>query len=599
MRDLLTISSSTTDLGGTKFMKKRTIRRLIAILLLLLTVGFASVACKSKNSGDRGSNSTETNTDSGIETVDSQGDTRLLLSDGYRANYTVVLPKNSADELYTAVNSLLDALNNATGVVFRMTADYGEGDPADGGLEILIGKCSRSASKTVLEDLRYKDYNICVQNENIVVAAHDDETAVKGVKKLIRMLDGNIEKIGRRAELNWESNYLYQSLSYKLPDITLNGISVKDYKIVYSADDSVGEENAELLQNSIGSLTGYVLETGSDKTAEQSCEILVGQTNRCKAVYDSLALNLLEYALTTDESKIIIAGAYPYSTQKAIEAFASYALNTKNGIIDEMYQKVSLLSESDFSECDGDIRLMEYNILVEFSGWGSGGTIPSQVEIRKEIVAGIVNGYKPDVICLCEFFDNWRKQLPSLLDDCYEYVAIDRTDGVSNRTTLVYNSDRLRLIDGGYTDIASKDEDTTNRRIVMWGVFEVKETGKRFTVLGTHYASETDEQGDTWRLNQVNKTLELLETLKQKYDVPTILMGDLNCKSGSTPYDTLLEKSGFSDVLDASAGSYVDHILYDTEELAVKKVIRETEKMTSVASDHKPIVADFSFRNIS
>ena len=62
---------------------------------------------------------------------------------------------------------------------------------------------------------------------------------------------------------------------------------------------------------------------------------------------------MLEYVITTDGDKIIISGAYSFSTSKAIEAFGNYIISHNNGIIDGMDQKVSLLASEKFEEKHG------------------------------------------------------------------------------------------------------------------------------------------------------------------------------------------------------------------------------------------------------
>ena len=98
-------------------------------------------------------------------------------------------------------------------------------------------------------------------------------------------------------------------------------------------------------------------------------------------------------------------------------------------------------------------------------------------------------------------------------------------------------------------------------------------------------------------MQQVNLTLKLLERLTEQYRVPVILMGDLNCVKGQSPYDRLIDRTGFSDAMGGKAEVFVDHILYDPAGLKLGKTIIEKEKMTAIASDHSPVIADFYFTN--
>ena len=132
----------------------------------------------------------------------------------------------------------------------------------------------------------------------------------------------------------------------------------------------------------------------------------------------------------------------------------------------------------------------------------------------------------------------------------------------------------------------------------MWGVFEVKATGRRFMTLGTHYTSTSSspEHLEQQKVMQVNMTLKRLAALKAQYDVPAIILGDLNTAKGSESYATLKNGTGYGDVADEFPRDYLaDHIFYDPSGFSLKNAILEKGKKTNVASDHKPMIADFDF----
>ena len=273
-------------------MKRRIARQLLA-LLLLLAVGLFIIACGKTETNGKPTDTIPTQ--AGDETTDhGTAGTRLTLSSGILSDYILVKPADASKGLNSAVDDLQKALSDATGARFRVTEDYGEGDPADDVKEIVIGNCSRSAAQALLRELRYKDYRISLQKDTILAVAHDDETAVKATQKLIRMLKGNIEKSENRSELVWAGDYTYSAMSYKLADISLHRTSLQEYTIVYSAEDSMGKTNAIKLRDQIGSLSGFVLEIASDKTPERRYEILVGKTNRTDKAYEALALQAME-----------------------------------------------------------------------------------------------------------------------------------------------------------------------------------------------------------------------------------------------------------------------------------------------------------------
>ncbi len=80
------------------------------------------------------------------------------------------------------------------------------------------------------------------------------------------------------------------------------------------------------------------------------------------------------------------------------------------------------------------------------------------------------------------------------------------------------------------------------------------------------------------------------------YDVPAIILGDLNTAKGSDCYATLKNGTGYGDVADSFPNDYLaDHIFYDPNGFSLKNAILEKGKKADTASDHWPMIADFSF----
>ena len=131
-------------------------------------------------------------------------------------------------------------------------------------MEIIIGNCYRADTVRVLKSLKYKDYEVCLTEKNIVVAAYTDEAAINGAQRLAQMIENNTVKDDRGAVLTWKKDYTYRALIYKLKDITLNNVSVQDFRIVYPAKDTVAQSVAENIQTVIGESCGAVPEVVPD-----------------------------------------------------------------------------------------------------------------------------------------------------------------------------------------------------------------------------------------------------------------------------------------------------------------------------------------------
>lgn len=591
-------------------MKTRKTKRFpsIVCLVLLLSVCLGLFSCQSGTPQTPGSGSTEPEVTGTAEpSTDHQG-TKLTLTEKNKANYTVIYPTDSSSTFESNLRSLIKTLSDKTGIRFSTATDLAaawETEPLDSeGPEIIVGNCFRKDSVAALKNVKYNDYSICLSGENLLVAAHNEESAIKGIQRLISILKEHTEKGSDGSVLTWPGDYAYHALGYRLSGrITVNQEPIRNFRIVYPANDEIALSVAREVQAVIGNACGDVLETVPDSKEKTAHEILIGSTNRSTSAEASSGLKQGQYRLIVKDGQVCFAGAFSTLAAAAVAEFKSY-LEAQKGVLDNMNLKKSLINAGDFVSNTADIRLMEYNVLVEFPGWGSGGEIPSDVNLRKDIVASLINGYAPDVLCLCEFFDTWRQELPPLLDSGYKFVCIDRPDGTSNRTSLVYNSETLTLINGGYEDISihpNTDEpwaDDVNHRVIMWGVFEVKATGRRFMTLGTHYTSTSSsaEHLEAQKVMQVQMTLNLLAKLRTQYDVPAFILGDLNTAKGTESYAALKKGTGFGDVADEFPSDYLaDHIFYDPNGFSLKNAILEKGKKTNVASDHKPMIADFDF----
>lgn len=555
------------------------------LMALFLLCAVMVTSCKG-NLGNEEPSETDTE---GTGSVTEDPDRFLLAANG-KAQCRIVLSKNCSERLERAAIDLQTKLRQLAGTVFFM--DYAEDlgtDNLASGKRIVIGNCGHDSANTVLSQLKYKDYAVSLQDGNIVLASYDDSYSVKAVQyfsdylseEAIACEEGNIF-------LKWEKNYTHANASYRPKTLTVNGTDLSEYAIVYPAGNDTALGIAEELVSIIGSRSGYVLPIRADSEPEQACEILIGKTERSASAqyYQAAdAPDLMQYRVLVQNGKILFAGGGLFSTLQAVRSLEGY-LTTSNGVLDHIDIRENDMIGNLSPRDDADLRFMSYNILAEFEGWGSSGKIPSDVNLRKEIVASLILGYQPDVIAFSEFFDTWRANLPELISQDYAFVCADRADGVSNRSPLAYNKNRVKVVDSGYCEL--EQTLTQNRRTITWAVFEDLHTGKRFAVLGTHL--ESLPELESVRLEQAVKVAELAKEIGMTYQVPTVVMGDFNSLTESAPYNAFVSTSGLYHVQDASEYA-VDHIFYSSE-FVLQKSGCEENNYTEYASDHKPLYAD-------
>ncbi len=172
---------------------------------------------------------------------------------------------------------------------------------------------------------------------------------------------------------------------------------------------------------------------------------------------------------------------------------------------------------------DGEVRMMSANLLVGYKSWGG-----REVKPRAKMFCELLDAYRPDVIGLQEVCDGWFAALRNMPDG-YKFVDPVNTGLFVNMTTMAYNSNTLELVEKG--KITFEEGNNPRLRRVVWALFEVKATGKRFVATSTHLdlmSSDDDEEKLQIMNSEAEKFINLSNELKEKYNCPVISAGDYN-----------------------------------------------------------------------
>lgn len=178
----------------------------------------------------------------------------------------------------------------------------------------------------------------------------------------------------------------------------------------------------------------------------------------------------------------------------------------------------------------GDIRIMSSNLLVDYQSWG--GT-PAKPRAKKYLA--LIDAYKPDVIGVQEFCENWYCAVNHNLPDGYKLINPLTTGLFLRMTAMIYNSDTLKLIE---SDTFSYEMGDPRLRRVIWAVFEDKKTGRRFAVTNTHLdllrEGQYEELTNVMR-SQRDELFNCIEELSERFDCLVFSTGDYNTAE-DTPY---------------------------------------------------------------
>ena len=188
------------------------------------------------------------------------------------------------------------------------------------------------------------------------------------------------------------------------------------------------------------------------------------------------------------------------------------------------------------AEPSQNIGVMSYNIKTLALSLGV-----NNWWLRRGPQAEMIRGYGPDLIGMQEVYTLQAHDLAKRLPG-YAWFGLPRADGKrrGERCPIFFRQDRLELLDQA-TFWLSETPDrpgprawgTACRRVVTWGKFRDKQTGKTFFLFNTHF----DHVSALAR----EKSAELLvERIRQiAGDSPVLVTGDFNTTDTTAPYRTM------------------------------------------------------------
>ncbi len=190
------------------------------------------------------------------------------------------------------------------------------------------------------------------------------------------------------------------------------------------------------------------------------------------------------------------------------------------------------------------IRIMSHNI------WGMFNRENHSIANRNLLISEIYSEYRPHIIGMQECSPASRAEkvdISALLSPTYTELDIAdmaEHENVSNvYFPIFYMPDILTVIDSGL-HVFDREYNNSDSKGAAWVVFERKSDKKKVAVINTHYWWKSGEEHNIARVKNSLDILGLQAKIKEKYDIPIIVMGDLNCRVESEAYKTLI-KGGF------------------------------------------------------
>jgi len=230
---------------------------------------------------------------------------------------------------------------------------------------------------------------------------------------------------------------------------------------------------------------------------------------------------------------------------------------------------------------------------------------------RVEMVTGLLRFHEADIFGLQEALYEQVDDIENEFGN-YKWIGVGRDDGKNKGEfcPIFYNKSKFILLKHGNFWLSETPEkpglgwDAACNRIVTWGKFQSKVTGKQFLVFNTHF----DHRGVLARKNSAIMLRNKIEEMTYNKNLPVILTGDFNLTPDELPISLL--KKYLSDSRDISkeppygpTGTYngfkidadldrrIDYIFVYGNIKVLKYAALSDSKNKRFPSDHLPVFA--------
>ena len=601
-------------------------KKILALLLALLMVTIGLASCKKKEDPE----STDTTTGGAEESEDVSK--RYYIVSGGESDFVLVYPKKAGDSVVQGALEIKGLLKMKTGVDMKVVDD--ESVAADSGAkEILIGETNRPESDVKAELAGYNDYIVKLTGNKLVIAGGCDEATVSAVSYFRKMV---IEKISSK-ELQAGNAYVQNDLlfnyhyPYSMENLTLLGTSVKDYKIVVGADCSFTEYRMALrFMYSIMQMTGRAMDIVKDDTEASAHEIRIGKSNRTAA-----SAEREEYVINVNDGSLEFISGSLFGYEALYDyVWSSMLAPLRQAVDNGVFARTDFTTKLEngtlnaFERNADDFRIMYHNI------WGLDDALTAVTTNaqRNQMLTALYAEYNPDILCLQEVTAVMRDPsnfpIAAGLEKLgYAVADVGKIGTYDTVNPILYRTDKFRLVSCGYDVI----DGFTDGNVNTWAVFETLDGSGKVGVVNVHYTKNGADKDFALRNSQAAKTIERATAMATEYECSVMVGGDMNCNVSASPFKNLLN-AGFSDVQDIAVSSEnyntnfgyptynnymglyekssvtlsvqydekaIDHVLLKGNAILCKTFDIVTDNFALCASDHAPLLIDFSIKTAS
>lgn len=227
------------------------------------------------------------------------------------SEYSIVFADDASDDFKMKIAQFRTKTGKAMGGNFGTVIDK-MSDAADisaTAKEIVIGESHRPSARKLMNQLRENDYLISCLDGRIYIVGGCEAATLLALEyfeqKYVNTTDKKIEIAGGACDIVKSTD-----TEYPLNTVSINGVNIRDYNIVISADAELSAKAAaEHLSDWFLTNAGYPMNIVTDNLPETEYEILIGNTNRAESESTfETDVAKLEYVLYRNGSKIVALG---------------------------------------------------------------------------------------------------------------------------------------------------------------------------------------------------------------------------------------------------------------------------------------------------
>ena len=595
-------------------------RRAVVWLLLMSFLWTVLLSCRKEPEKDEPA---ATDTAAGTETEENG---RVRLVDRGTAVYTLVYPDGCSSQVTDAMHRFVAAIAEATGVTLETKTDYiKRGQVYDSGTpEILFGRTDYEETAKAMKDLQDEQFVIRKVDNKIVIASPLDVNLDAAVTYFCdHLLQPNlVEETMDRKTLYLEE---YTSPASDEPEtLQIDGVDIGDFQIVIASTPAGLDTAAENLRQYIKDSWGVELPCAYDTVSPQTeHEILIGKTNRelSEQYYTDHSVKLMSYRFVVEDGKMLLACGGAFSAAQAVVGFQfQYKAQDNPAFAQGKYLETNLLTLDRQELTQGsNFRVMTSNILAD--RWVDGRPAYPAVSQRAEIYAAMLAVYQPDLIGVQESDMPWVQALPYYLNVLKEIYGLDyewiqnKYGNLANMTSLIYNAGRLSLTESGTQEFSYVNHTNYKLRMLTWGVFADRETGKTVVLINTHWSGSgaNNSTADAYQ-TEIREEAALLQSLTQKYENSAVFCtGDFNMHR-YIEFEPFKEATGLIDSKDTAKDNgvlinelagipetiyvngilvYIDHIFTNVSPESVTRYETVSINYAGNMADHMPQCGDY------